>query len=158
MPSNIPSEDRKSLGLDDIATQELFLRKGQANDALENLRLALGHKALYYRTVVRKNKTNKKKTRSWAEVKQINNEIQSQASSYKRARRAMVSLGADKETLKYYQPLTGKDLAVSKDIVEENRFGQRNDVMAWFWRVGERKGREGSDWMQECKPRCLSPV
>jgi hypothetical protein len=60
-------------------------------------------------------------------------------------------LGADEKTLKHYLPITTNDLVVSKDITEENRWGQWNDLMAWFWRVGEHDGRKESDWMQECK-------
>ena len=41
------------LGLVTIPSQELDLRQGQANDALEGLRLALGHKTLVFRTKVR---------------------------------------------------------------------------------------------------------
>jgi len=36
-----------------MASQELELRQGQANDALEGLRLALGNKSLLFRTKVR---------------------------------------------------------------------------------------------------------
>jgi len=45
--------DMHRLGLATMASQELELRQGQANDALEGLRLALGHKSLLFRTKVR---------------------------------------------------------------------------------------------------------
>jgi len=41
------------LGLVTMASQELELRQCQANDALEGLRLALGHKSLLFQTKVR---------------------------------------------------------------------------------------------------------
>jgi hypothetical protein len=52
LPSSLELTDLHRFGLMDLATQELKLRKGQANDALDKLRLALGHKALLFRTHV----------------------------------------------------------------------------------------------------------
>jgi len=52
MPSSLQHADLQRLGLKPMAQQERELRKGQANDALEGLRLALGHKALLYRSQV----------------------------------------------------------------------------------------------------------
>jgi len=53
MPSSLQIADMHRLGLETMASQELELRQGQANDALEGLRLALGHKGLLFRTKVR---------------------------------------------------------------------------------------------------------
>jgi hypothetical protein len=53
MPSSLKHDDLQRLQLEPMAKQEMELRKGQANDALEGLRLALGHKALLYRSKVR---------------------------------------------------------------------------------------------------------
>jgi len=52
MPSCLHISDIQRLGLVTMASQELELRQGQANDALEGLRLALGHKTLLFRTKV----------------------------------------------------------------------------------------------------------
>ena len=53
MPSSLQHADIQRLGLEPMAKQEMELRQGQANDALEGLRLALGQKALLYRSKVR---------------------------------------------------------------------------------------------------------
>jgi len=53
MPSSLQFADIQRLGLVTMASQELELRQGQANDALEGLRLALGHKSLLFQTKVR---------------------------------------------------------------------------------------------------------
>jgi len=47
MPSSLHIADIQRLGLVTMASQELKLRQGQANDALEGLRLVLGHKSLF---------------------------------------------------------------------------------------------------------------
>ena len=52
LPSSIPVSELDRLGLTSLAKQELQLRKGQANDILEALRLALVHKSLLFRTQV----------------------------------------------------------------------------------------------------------
>src|SRR5882724_12032231 len=44
IPSSLQFADIQRLALVTMASQELELRQGQANDALEGLRLALGHK------------------------------------------------------------------------------------------------------------------
>lgn len=49
MPSSVPRNEALALGLHTLQTEELELRKGQANDCLEKLRQALGHKAIIYR-------------------------------------------------------------------------------------------------------------
>ncbi|KAG1809366.1 uncharacterized protein BJ212DRAFT_1484485 [Suillus subaureus] len=49
MPSSTSQHNRLTLGLGPLQAEELELRKGQANDCLENLHMALGHKALIYR-------------------------------------------------------------------------------------------------------------
>src|SRR5882724_530044 len=53
MPSSLHSTDIQRLGLATMASQELEWRQGQANDVLEGLRLALGHKSLLFQTKVR---------------------------------------------------------------------------------------------------------
>src|ERR1700676_130504 len=52
MPSSLNATDIIHLGEEDLGPQGLELRKGQANDALERLRLALAHKVLLWRTKV----------------------------------------------------------------------------------------------------------
>ena len=52
IPSAIGNKNLKSDRLQALASQEMKLRVGQANDSLEGLRLALGHKALLFRTRV----------------------------------------------------------------------------------------------------------
>jgi hypothetical protein len=149
LPSSIPFTERKCHGLEDIAKQELELRKGQANEALEGLRLALGYKALLYRTRIRHSTSTKQTTRAWKDIKDGDADVMKHFRIYALARSAMVSLGADQSILNTYKTIERKDLKVSKDIVEENRFSQRSDVMPWFWRVGTQNNQD-SEWMNEC--------
>jgi hypothetical protein len=151
MPSSYGIDIIKDLGLGDLATQELELRKGQANDWLKELHLALGHKAALYRTGVRDAKSTSMKTRAWDDVKAMTVKVTRCVRGYRRTRIAMERLGADHATLKRYSELLREDLKLSADITEENRFGQRNDVLPWFWRLDGANDEEGNTWMKECE-------
>ena len=71
MQLRLPSTlDRASIirsGLESLASQELALHRGQANDALEALCLVLGHKLLLQKTKVWMADTYKKQTRAWGQ-------------------------------------------------------------------------------------------
>ena len=71
MPSSLRPEDIQKLELEILASQELELHKGQASDCLLGLCMALGHKAVLYRTKVRTAKTSTDKTRTWDDIKAI---------------------------------------------------------------------------------------
>ena len=45
----------------------------------------------------------------------------------------MEYLEASNEVMDKYRPICPQDLALSGDVVEEQRLGQRNDTLAWFW-------------------------
>jgi|SRR5208283_347552 len=151
MPSSFGVGQCQEEGWQDLLDQEMELRTGQANDCLEKLRVALGHKMILFKTRVRDSTSQRTRTRAWAEVNRVDAKIRKMARSYKQARRAMVKLGATEETLARYQVLKAEDLKLSGDIMEENRVGQRNDKLAWFWQFG--RDDDDDDWMQERK--CL---
>src|SRR5882762_3302813 len=102
MPSSLNATDIIHLGVEDLAAQELELRKGQANDALERLRLALANKALLWRTKVHAANKTKKRTRAWADIKKVRQQVEQHVRCYHRARHALANLGADLETMEKY--------------------------------------------------------
>lgn len=155
IPSAIGNENLKSDRLQALASQEMKLRVGQANDSLEGLRLALGHKALLFRTRVRNASSVKQRTKAWDEVKTARRQVDKHVRGYHRARNAMVRLGAGDELLKNYLVIQRKDLGLSGDITDENRLGQRNDKLAWFWSVG-RDPNSNNAWMTECTDITIS--
>jgi hypothetical protein len=149
MPSAIGVENITTDRLKALASQELKLREGQANDCLEHLRLALGHKSLLFRTRVRNASSVKERTKAWDDVKTARRQVDKHVRGYNRARNAMVRLGAGAELLEKYLVIERKDLGLSGDIMDENRLGQRNDKLAWFWSVG-RDPNAQNVWMTEC--------
>jgi len=148
MPSTFGRDFCFKNGWEKIMDQEMLIRIAQAEESLDELRLAIGHKSLLYKIHIRKSKTQASKTRSQAELVQVNSKIKECASTYRRARAAMLSLGASAETLSRFKILQDADLKVNTDVVEENRFGQRNETLPWIWRIGGGGGVE-NPWMDE---------
>ena len=50
-----------------------------------------------------------------------------------------------------YRAILPEDLCLSGDVVEEQRLGQRNDTLAWFWCIGTTHEEQGNQWMDECE-------
>ena len=92
------------------------------------------------------------KTRSPAELLQVNDKIMDHAGRYWCARSALLSLGAPADMLEKFQALQDTDLRVNTDVAEENRIGQRNDSLPWFWRIGMGENAE-NPWMSESESR-----
>ena len=154
LPSSFDRKDIVATRLQDLSSQELQLRQGQANDCLEKLRLTLGHQSMLYRTKIRQASGTKERLRAWDDVKASRKKVEVCSRGYTRARNALVRLGADAETMSKYQVITRSDLHLSGDITQENRLGQRDDTLAWFWRPGGGGVMDGSSLMDECKTFC----
>ena len=63
----------------------------------------------------------------------------------------MEYLEAGNEVMDKYRPIHPQDLALSGDVVEEQRLGQRNDTLAWFWCIGTMNDEQGNEWIDECE-------
>jgi len=149
LPSNITSVKLRP-ALESLISVERELRKGQANDALEGLRIGLANKSLLLLTDVNRSTSTKQSTRAWASVRNAQSQILFHARSYQRAWRALKSIGTPEDLL-VYQKLEEKDLVVVKDITMAKRFGQGSDRLAWFWRIGPSKDSLTGEWMEECE-------
>jgi hypothetical protein len=150
MPSALGKEECEKIEWEKMMEQELELRIAQASNALEKLRLALGHKAVVYKLGVRKSKSQATKTRSRSDLNQADATVQKHSKIYQLAYQAILKLNAPDHVLEKFQPLERKDLQVSTDVTEENRLGQRSDVLAWFWRKGGESFHKDI-WMEEGK-------
>ena len=149
LPSNIISVN---LGpsLQSLRSIERELQKGQANDALEGLRISLANKSLLLLTDVNKSTSTKESTRAWASVQNAQSQILLHAQCYQRAWKALKCIG-NPEDLVVYKKLEDKDLVVVKDITSAKRFGQGSDSLAWFWQIGPGEEALTGEWMEECK-------
>lgn len=132
------------------AAHEIRLRQGQANDALADLRMALGYKSLVFRKDVRGASSQKEKTRSWDKASAAQQRVTVAVAIYRCARNALEVLKAGTTILDKYKVIVEQDLKISPDIVEENRIGQRSDTLAWFWRFNGPHPEQEDGWMDEC--------
>jgi hypothetical protein len=149
LPSKMVSEKHRQ-ALESLISVERELRKGQANDALEGLRIGLANKSLLLLTDVNKSTSTKQSTRAWSSVRNTQSQILFHARAYQRAWGALKSVGTPDDLL-FYQKLEEKDLVVVKDITNAKRFGQGSETLAWFWRIGPSKDSVTGEWMGECE-------
>jgi hypothetical protein len=148
------------LHLQAVAALESVLRKGQINDSLEGLRLALGQKSLCFRTDVRNADSQHTTLCAWDNIHKYDAEARIHRKTYQHARSALERLSTDPEFLATLQNITEDDIKVSGDITEENRFGQRSDTLPWFWHLGTNPASddESSPQMQECEYHSLCVI
>lgn len=132
-----------------LVEDELAIRESQAADALELLRLSLGLKSAIFRNNVAMAHSQYKKTKAWKAVIAADVAVRRHARSYGLAQHALVQLQADSGLLKRFPPLHKDDLAVSRDVLEENRLGQRSEHVGWIWRLDIGNGLGDHEWMQE---------
>jgi hypothetical protein len=152
MPSSVPYDQVFSAHLFGLQAEELELRKGQANDCLERIWLALGYKAIIYRQHFRSANSVWTGTRSKQEARRCHIKIEKYVRSYQRARLAMERLGMDQDSLEnIYQEILPEQLNIDKEVTEENQFGQGSDKLAWLWRVNGAKKSQKDAWMNKCE-------
>ncbi|KAI6009101.1 hypothetical protein EDC04DRAFT_2610741 [Pisolithus marmoratus] len=129
MPTSIGATKLTELGLHDLLKEERELRIGQANDCLDQLRTDLGNKAML------------EGTRTKREIQKVVARVNKHVRSYQRARQAILRLDPDGNMAEKYQDILPEDLTVSKEVTEENRFGQGTSKLAWFWVIDGEKSQ-----------------
>ncbi|KIN94246.1 hypothetical protein M404DRAFT_35256 [Pisolithus tinctorius Marx 270] len=149
LPSNLGIDAFHSSNLGHLHDMELRLRIGQANDALNGLRLALVDKAVIFRNVVRHSKSYSMKMRAWDAIHTINGAVRKQATIYKQCRKAMVVLGASAETLTRYQQLQTTDLTITTAVINQNAHAHWASNLPWFWSIDVPTDMESITWMSE---------
>jgi len=151
LPSLFNEHTRLSLGISELACAELTLRRGQAHDALEKLRMAIreyNYKAKFKRNHVRGQHAN---TRAGSVLQGIKQDKNQAVELYRRAYSALLRLGlaSDDESLR---PLLDNQLFM-KDPTKPAELGDNRKEDPWFWQT-ERvcsSGIEDQEWAVESK-------
>jgi 3-hydroxymyristoyl/3-hydroxydecanoyl-(acyl carrier protein) dehydratase len=149
LPSNLGKVICSQLGISYLIKQEIELRKAQAQEHLEHLRLALGLKSALFRKSIAPAKSQKAKTRAWSTINNMDKTVNIHARRYRNSRGALIRLEADKEAMSCLLELKTNQLKMSGDITEENRLDQRRDKVAWFWRHQAGTITGELDWFDE---------
>jgi opacity protein-like surface antigen len=133
-----------------LAMKEAQLRHAQANDAIHQIRLALGFKSALFRTQVRPANTQQTKTRAWNAVHNIDSTLSEHARIYSMARDAYSKL-RNKTTIKAELPsLNREDLRIATLVLGSETTGQRNTQQSWIWSFGTITADDGT-WMNDCE-------
>jgi hypothetical protein len=143
-PSLLGAKRCAELGLTQIASQEMEMRKGHAYQCLHQLKLALGLKSAMFRKRIQVADSHRSKTRARGALRKVEAGIRLQVRRYHASRHALIELGC---LTTEFQEIEKQDLRMSRDITEENRFGQRNDKLAWFWSMNSGVTEEA--WQDE---------
>jgi hypothetical protein len=154
LPSRLEMDGQRPTEWVELGRMEVKLRIGQMHDSLENVRLALGRKAVLCRSVLRHATTTSAATRAHVLLKKVTLTIQKHVKSYHRARRAVEALDPSHSVLGQLAKLEEADLHVSADITEEQRHSQRSDKLPWIWQAPVSiipTGRGDQEWMDECE-------
>jgi hypothetical protein len=149
LPSHLGRDHFKNPLIAALAAEEVQLRLDQASDALQQLRLSLGLKSALFRSMVRVAKSQYTKTRAWRAVKAVDMSLRQHAQQYRNAHRALLHLGASSSVMANFPVLKKEDLKLSRDIVEENRVGQRSEHVTWIWRVEGQSMTGEDEWLTE---------
>ena len=98
MVLRLPSQLKESASQDprfaEARAEELRLRCGQANDTLHQIRILLSEKSFTLRKHVHPARAQRYKTRAWSEFHSIEANVHHHAKIYRKARVAMIKLGA----------------------------------------------------------------
>jgi hypothetical protein len=133
-----------------LAMKEAQLRHAQANDAIHQIRLALGFKSALFRTQVRPANTQQTKTRAWNAVHNVDSTLSEHARIYSMARDAYRKLH-NKTTIKAELPtLSREDLHIATLVLGSETTGQRNTQQSWIWSFGTTTADDGT-WMNDCE-------
>jgi hypothetical protein len=149
LPSHLGCNHFKNPLIAALAAEEVELRMDQASDALQQLRLSLGLKSALFRNSVSVAKSQYTKTRAWRAINAVDVSVRCHTQQYRNAHQALVHLGASASVMAKFPVLKKEDLKLSRDIVEENRVGQRSEHVTWIWRA-EGQSMIGEDkWLTE---------
>lgn len=150
LPSSLGPEWCRRATNKNIVDEEIDLRKGQANDALHQIRIALAQKSFQFRTSIRNADSQQKKTRAWHDLHNLESSVRHHTSIYRDARQALVRLAANSETLRRYQVLRPEHLKVSTAVVDVRIPSRSEATLAWFWNMDVSGDTASDTWMSEC--------
>ncbi|KAG2100186.1 uncharacterized protein F5147DRAFT_582246, partial [Suillus discolor] len=149
LPSNIGVARCAELGVEHLLGQEIALREGQANDALQAIRMHLVDKAVLFHTAVRPAKSQAKSTRAWTQVHSVEKVIRLNTMIYMKCRAQLGHLEAHGLLNKYLR-MEKCHLKTTAAMADPNAQGQRNATLPWFWSLDIQGDSVSSDWINKC--------
>ncbi|TFK17926.1 hypothetical protein FA15DRAFT_683413 [Coprinopsis marcescibilis] len=127
---------------------ERKLHIAQANETLEAMRAAIGHKSFLYRSDVRLARGYWKRTLAYKSVQDVNDGLRQQIKVYSACRWSLERLGAH-DDLQKFKALQPKDTLALTSVYDPNSRGQRDASLSWIWKVDLPEGHNQDDYLQE---------
>jgi hypothetical protein len=149
LPSNGVNADMEQF--QQLCLLESKLRRGQAFDALKQLRTSLALRLALLRGATRNVRGQRENLRSQAAINRIDSELSTIASRYRAAYSALITLNIP-DAQKELQPLLSSDISTSNAFQLNRGVGrgfQTKDV-TWIWRMsGIDANIEDNNWLSE---------
>ena len=138
-----------------VASLEQEMRVAQADEALEALRVAIGHKSFLYLENRDWATGKRERTRGYDRINAVEDNMRKHIKIYKSARWALIRLGLE-DTYPQFRPLTRADTKAVTAVYNPNKRGDRNAGASWIWRRNaavddgnESPGPDNGDYMDE---------
>ena len=156
LPSSFNAISRVRLGLDHLVEAEMDLRRGQANDALENIREICRRAYAMKREKYDSARGVAANTRARKQLDDVRHYKLTFISQYNAARAAMVSLGMDKDSQDYL-PLTEADTTM-RDLMTAHTLCAEPE--GWIWRMAGQRAdtKEEAAYILEGKDSSIDYV
>ncbi|KAJ3520759.1 hypothetical protein NMY22_g12606 [Coprinellus aureogranulatus] len=153
LPSTLNEPTRASLGLTALANAELLIRKGQAHDALADIRIAI--KSYNFNLKWKKDHVfgQGPNTKAQRYLDELVNDRTEAVKRYERIRNALLSLGLD-PTDPTLRPISAKDdnPKMTKNMALPSQLGDTKKSDPWFWTAVSPDGlskKEEAEWSLE---------
>jgi hypothetical protein len=149
MPITLPSNLQLPAG-HPYCVLEITLRKRRAASQLTALREIIADKSFQYSHVIRPSTSRFLQSRARSAVKNLNKKISFHCRIYMTCRSAMITLGADAETLETFKVLSKDDVKASTALLDPNSPGSSTIQLSWLWRTGPQLDQRSPAALQEC--------
>lgn len=151
LPSSFPLHYLQHVGCHELRDQELQLRRGQANDALQAIRLLIGQKSFQFTSNMRNVDPNASVTRPRAAIEALGRSIAAHRRVYTKCRAAMGLLNIPStELTTIYRQIEDEDVKTDTSIQEPNRPGSARQTLSWIFTAFQAQSA-GHDFMEECE-------
>jgi hypothetical protein len=151
LPSTLGITTCRSRQLHGAIDAECELRIGQANDALQGVRLAIARKAFVFRNEVRRAVSKKYKTRAYTKIQSTDTSLRYYAQLYRQSREALKQLHANREVLDRFQDLKPEHLQITTTFIDYRTPGMKHRNLAWFWYLDVQGDSIDNSLMLECE-------
>lgn len=129
LPSHFSKESRSTYCLDELAEIEFELRKGQAYDAIQDLKSSIQYMKGALRVKAKNSGSQKRNTRSTIYICKIRDNKDVWAAKYRRARECLLALGADPA---HFRQLNDADMFL-RNIRDDAALGEGSTDPGWIW-------------------------